>query len=316
MAASLAPSSLAIPYSEPLAQAIPLIANELATLSLETVQADRQWLAIRLLENDVYVRSLVSPAVLAIVTQQQHAISQVLSEETDILLADARYRFIREVVTQCVVKTTGRISQWTRRIDNIVLHRVLGNPFFLFVMYCMFIFAINIGGVFQDFFDISSNTLFVDGLAHGLRRLGAPDGVIALLAEGVGKGINTHVDFCACHWRLILFLAFLEDSGYMARAAFVVDRLMRAIGLPGKSFVPMIVGFGCNVPAVLATRTLDNKRDRILTIMMSPFMSCGARLAIYAVFTAAFFPCGWSECRVCVVRHWYCDGHVNRIGVA
>ena len=91
---------------------------------------------------------------------------------------------------------------------------------------------------------------------------------------------------------MFLFLAFLEDSGYMARAAFVIDRLMRALGLPGKSFVPMIVGFGCNVPSVMATRTLDNKRDRILTIMMSPFMSCGARLAIYAVFTAAFFPVG------------------------
>ena len=91
---------------------------------------------------------------------------------------------------------------------------------------------------------------------------------------------------------MFLFLSFLEDSGYMARAAFVIDRLMRALGLPGKSFVPMIVGFGCNVPSVMGARTLDNKRDRILTVMMSPFMSCGARLAIFAVFTAAFFPKG------------------------
>jgi ferrous iron transport protein B len=160
------------------------------------------------------------------------------------------------------------------------------------VMYCMFLFAINVGGAFQDFFDISSNTIFVGGLAHILSYLHTPMWLTALLANGIGRGINTTVTFIPVIGAMFLFLAFLEDSGYMARAAFVVDRGMRALGLPGKSFVPMIVGFGCNVPAVMATRTLENKRDRILTVMMSPFMSCGARLAIYAVFTAAFFPVG------------------------
>jgi ferrous iron transport protein B len=119
-----------------------------------------------------------------------------------------------------------------------------------------------------------------------------PNWLIALLTQGVGKGINTTITFIPVIGAMFLFLSFLEDSGYMARAAFVVDRLMRALGLPGKSFVPMIVGFGCNVPSVMGARTLDNKRDRILTVLMSPFMSCGARLAIFAVFTAAFFPKG------------------------
>lgn len=113
-----------------------------------------------------------------------------------------------------------------------------------------------------------------------------------MVLAGLGKGINTTVTFIPVLAAMFLFLSILETSGYMARAAFIVDRAMRAIGLPGKAFVPMIVGFGCNVPAVMAARTLDNRKDRILTVMMSPFMSCSARLAIYAVFTALFFPVG------------------------
>lgn len=249
------------------------------------------WLATRLLEDDVYARGLVSEAILLQVTSLQKQIHLALNEDADILLADARYRFIHDLMQRCVVRGE-KTRTWTERIDKVILNRVLGIPVFLAVMYCMFLFAINIGGAFQDFFDISSNTIFVDGVATVLTNLHAPSWLIALLANGVGKGINTTITFIPVIGAMFLALAFLEDSGYMARAAFVIDRLMRALGLPGKSFVPMIVGFGCNVPSVMAARTLENKRDRILTVMMSPFMSCGARLAIYAVFTAAFFPVG------------------------
>jgi len=145
---------------------------------------------------------------------------------------------------------------------------------------------------FKTFFDISSSTIFVDGFATLLQAIHTPHWLVALLAHGAGRGINTTLTFVPVIGSMFLLLAFLESSGYMARAAFVVDRAMRFMGLPGKSFVPMIVGFGCNVPGIMAARTLENQRDRILTIMMSPFMSCGARLAIYAVFTAAFFPIG------------------------
>jgi len=179
----------------------------------------------------------------------------------------------------------------------------------------MFFFAINIGGAFQDFFDIGSDTIFVEGLAKFLMSLGVPTWLTALLANGVGKGINTTLTFIPVIGAMFIFLAFLEDSGYMARAAFVVDRFMRMLGLPGKSFVPMVVGFGCNVPGVMAARTMENKRDRILTVMMSPFMSCGARLAIYAVFTAAFFPGGWTEYYFRVVYNRYCHGNTDRIDV-
>lgn len=250
------------------------------------------WLATRLLEDDVYANNLVDPITRETTKTWQQKIRTELNEDADILLADARYQFIQQIMSQCLNKNSQPKITWTERIDRIMLNRALGIPIFLSMMYLTFFFAINIGGAFQDFFDIGSDTIFVDGAAHLMGQMNFPTWLIALLANGVGKGINTTITFIPVIGAMFLFLAFLEDSGYMARAAFVVDRLMRALGLPGKSFVPMIVGFGCNVPAVMAARTLENKRDRILTVMMTPFMSCGARLAIFAVFTAAFFPHG------------------------
>jgi ferrous iron transport protein B len=267
-----------------LAAAVPVSAQKNNTLS-------PQWLAMRLLEEDNYVSQLV-PGMQALVREQQTAIQRATGEEADILLADARYRYIGQLLQQCLSRTAVATSTWTARIDSIVLNRAVGIPIFLGIMYLLFVFAINIGGAFQDFFDIGSQTIFVDGFAYLLENIGAPTWLTALLANGIGKGLNTTITFIPVIGSMFLFLALLEDSGYMARAAFVIDRFMRALGLPGKAFVPMIVGFGCNVPAVMGARTLENKRDRILTIMMTPFMSCGARLAIFAVFTTAFFPRG------------------------
>jgi ferrous iron transport protein B len=175
-------------------------------------------------------------------------------------------------------------------IDHVVLSRVWGIPLFLAVMYLMFVFTINIGGAFIDFFDGVATALFVDGLGTLLTSLGAPDLLRLLLADGIGGGLTVVATFIPIIASLYIFLSALEDSGYMARAAFVMDRFMRSIGLPGKAFVPLIVGFGCNVPAVMATRTLENDRERKLTILMNPFMSCGARLPVYVLFAAAFFP--------------------------
>ncbi len=249
-------------------------------------------LALRLLEDDVGAARQVATDTLTEVNRHKTLITAQLGEDADIILADARYKHIDALLARCVSVAAVRRSTWTARIDSIVLNRVLGMPIFLAVMYLLFVFAINVGGAFQDFFDLSTQTIFVDGLAYALSHCGAPAWLTALLANGLGKGINTTVTFIPVIGAMFLFLAFLEDSGYMARAAFVVDRLMRALGLPGKAFVPMIVGFGCNVPAIMATRTLENKRDRILTVMMSPFMSCGARLAIFAAFTSIFFAKG------------------------
>jgi ferrous iron transport protein B len=159
-------------------------------------------------------------------------------------------------------------------------------------MYAMFLFTINLGGVFQDFFEITSSTVFVDGLGHVMAALGLPAWLVTIVAKGAGGGITTVSTFIPIIGALFLFLSVLEDTGYMARAAFVMDRFMKGLGLPGKSFVPMMVGFGCTVPAVMATRTLENQRDRVLTAVMSHFMSCGARLPVFALFGAAFFSTG------------------------
>ena len=210
----------------------------------------------------------------------------------DVLLADARYQKIHELVTSVQRKRSDASENFTAKLDRIVLHRFWALPIFFGVMYLMFLFAINIGGAFQDFFDISTDTIFVQGVAWLMQQIHAPNWLIAILANGIGKGINTTLTFIPVIAAMFFFLSLLETSGYMARAAFVVDKVMRVLGLPGKSFVPMIVGFGCNVPAIMAARTLDSERDRLLTVMMSPFMSCSARLAIYAVFVAAFFPSG------------------------
>jgi ferrous iron transport protein B len=177
-------------------------------------------------------------------------------------------------------------------IDRVVLNRWLGIPIFLAVMYLMFVFTINIGSAFIDFFNIAVGAVFVDGLRQVLTGIGTPQWLTVLLADGTGGGIQTVATFIPVIGFLFLFLSYLEDSGYMARAAFVMARFMRFVGLPGKSFVPMLVGFGCNVPAIMATRTLENPRDRLMTIIMNPFMSCGARLPVYALFAAAFFPLG------------------------
>ena len=219
--------------------------------------------------------------------------SQVaIAPDQDLILADAVYQKIHTIVSEVQSKRSDASEYFTERLDRIVLHRYFAFPIFLGVMYCMFLFAINIGGVFQDFFDIASQAIFVDEVGELLQQINAPQWLIALLANGVGRGINTTITFAPVIASMFFFLALLESSGYMSRAAFVVDKMMRRLGLPGKAFVPMIVGFGCNVPAIMAARTLDSERDRILTVMMAPFMSCSARLAIYAVFVAAFFPTG------------------------
>ncbi|MBT4891105.1 MAG: ferrous iron transport protein B, partial [Rhodospirillales bacterium] len=213
-------------------------------------------------------------------------------EDADILIADGRYDFAN-MLTQHVVTKSGVVDRnLSDPIDQIVLNRWLGLPIFLALMYLMFTFSVNVGGAFIDFFDIAAGTLFVDGVKELLTTMAAPDWLKVLLADGLGGGIQVVATFIPIIGTLYLFLSVLEDTGYMARAAYLMDRYMRVIGLPGKAFVPLIVGFGCNVPAIMASRTLEEQRDRTLTVMMTPFMSCGARLAVYALFAAAFFPSG------------------------
>jgi ferrous iron transport protein B len=177
----------------------------------------------------------------------------------------------------------------SERIDSVVLNRWLGIPFFLLMIYLMFTIAVNMGAVFIDFFDILFDAVFVDGSTWLLQQISSPEVVITLVAQGLGGGVTLVATFIPVIGFLYLCLSVLEDSGYMSRAAFVIDRLMGSIGLPGNAFVPLIVGFGCNVPAIMAARSLGRDSDRLMTIAMAPFMSCGARLTVYALFAATFF---------------------------
>ncbi|WP_373540909.1 Fe(2+) transporter permease subunit FeoB [Chamaesiphon sp.] len=252
--------------------------------------ANARWFGLNLLQYDDRHLPDLGQDVLRRIGEHRHRIHQTLGEDTDLLIADSRYTWIRQLI-QGVCERTNIVKQTVSdKIDRVVLNRWLGIPIFLAVMYLMFLVSINLGGAFIDLFDLGMGTIFVDGTAHLLAQVNAPGWLIGILANGVGGGIQVTSTFIPQIGLLFVFLALLEDSGYLARAAFVMDRLMQFVGLPGKSFVPMMVGFGCNIPGIMATRTLENRRDRLMTVMMNPFMSCGARLPVYALFCAAFFP--------------------------
>jgi len=283
--------SVKINYAAALEQAIEDISPKLLGIANQH-HCDLRWLAVRLLEDDTLAKQFAGKTLMPIVAGLQRRVEIETDDEIDILAADARYGFVNELIQGAVCKLNEVSRHTTEKIDNIVLNRFLGIPVFLSVMYAMFMFTINIGSAFVDFFDQSAGALLVDGLGLVLAEIHLPQWLIVLITKGIGGGIQVVATFIPIIGFLFIFLSALEDSGYMARAAFVMDRFMRMIGLPGKSFVPMIVGFGCNVPAIMATRTLENQRDRILTNLMNPFMSCGARLPVYALFAAAFFPVG------------------------
>ncbi|MEE4485086.1 Fe(2+) transporter permease subunit FeoB [Serratia ficaria] len=270
----------------------PLLLEEVATLSdampqrLPTEQ--RRWLALQMLEGDIYSHSLAGPAT-ALLPAARQALQRQRQEDPALVIADARYQSIALLCDAVSNSQQALPNRLTELLDKVILNRWLGVPIFLLVMYLMFLLAINIGGALQPIFDIGSAAIFIQGIQWLGYTLHFPEWLTIFLAQGVGGGINTVLPLVPQIGMMYLFLSFLEDSGYMARAAFVMDRLMQALGLPGKSFVPLIVGFGCNVPSIMGARTLDAQRERLITIMMAPFMSCGARLAIFAVFAAAFF---------------------------
>jgi ferrous iron transport protein B len=250
--------------------------------------ANRRWLALKMLEGER--GHGVSERLRREALQAAEWAGAHFGQDIALAIADSRYTHAHAVAQAVLGGNRATSVTWSDRIDALVLGRWTGIPLFMAVMYLMFLFTINVGGAFIDFFDGVAGTLFVDGFGTLITAMGGPDWLRMLLADGAGSGLQVVATFIPIVTALYLFLSVLEDSGYMARAAFVMDRSMRAIGLPGKAFVPLIVGFGCNVPAIMATRTLENERERKLTILMNPFMSCGARLPVYALFAAAFFP--------------------------
>ncbi|WP_295097974.1 Fe(2+) transporter permease subunit FeoB [uncultured Fibrobacter sp.] len=278
------PLPKAVKHSEVLEKLIEEIAVPLKPVA-DKLGASPRWTAVQYLEHSGRVLELADELGVEI---PHDKIEEDLGEEVEFALADSRYSYARDIAKAVIRDNTNKRTR-TDKLDKLFLNRILGIPLFLIAMYLVFWFAVKVGSAFIDFFDILFGGIFVDGMTELLTKVGAPGVVVALLANGIGTGIQTVSTFIPVIFFMFLCLSFLEDSGYMSRAAFVADRFMRFLGLPGKAFVPMIVGFGCSVPALMGTRTLENKRERFLTLFLVPFMSCGARLPVYALFGAAFF---------------------------
>lgn len=263
---------------------------------LPALQRDNlRWLAVKLLENeaDIVARVRALPGSQDVI-EQAHAgrrrISQIYGDEADIAIADARYGYINGLTRQ--VLDTSQVDRYTLtdRIDRIVTNRILGLPIFLLVMYVIFKLVVDVSTPFTDWIDATISGPISSWLVNLLTLIHAPEWLQSLMVDGVIAGVGGVLVFLPSLFVLYFFLTLLEDSGYMARAAFVMDRVMSFLGLHGKSFIPLILGFGCAVPAIYATRTLENRRDRLATGLLVPLMSCSARLPVYVVFGLAFFP--------------------------
>lgn len=251
-----------------------------------------RWLAIKLLEGDTEVRKQVgNEQLIDMADEAARHLESLLGDSPEALIADRRYGFISGACQEAVRSTVESRHNLSDQIDSVVTNRLLGLPIFLGLMYAVFHLTFTIGDPLMGWIEAGFEWL---GLAvGGLWAEGSESLLRSLLVDGIIGGVGGVLVFLPNILLLFLAIAVLEDSGYMARAAFLMDRLMHKIGLHGKSFVPMLIGFGCSVPAIMATRTLESRRDRLTTMLVVPLMSCGARLPIYALIIPAFFPRVW-----------------------
>lgn len=255
---------------------------------------DPRWLAIKLLEgeNDLVTRVEALDGGSAVLDTTRDARKRLLNSTPNGLefaIADRRYAFVSHVVEEIGPCPETSVESSSERIDRIVTHPLLSLPIFFGVMYVVFNLVVNVSTPYLDWIDAAFNGPITRWAASLLSLLRAPAWLQGLILDGVIAGVGGVLIFIPGLFFLFLCIGFLEDSGYLARAAVVMDRFMSFLGLRGKSFVPMILGFGCAVPAIYATRTLENKRDRILTSLLIPLMSCSARMPVYVVFGLAFF---------------------------
>lgn len=279
--------SVVIDYGEHLE---PLIAQ--ISSRLEGIVDGRyplRWLAVKLLENDEDVINLLQGlpsgnTLTALVERERSKLKAKLGEDLEIIIAEHRYRFAGELYRQ-VTKVKGMETESiSDKIDSLLTHRLLGLPIFFGIMWLLFNFVFLIGDYPKDWIEKSFAWLG-SSVAFYL-----PDGDLkALIQDGIIGGVGGVLTFLPNILLLFLGISLLEDTGYMTRAAFVMDRVMRGVGLHGKSFIPLLLGFGCGVPAVMGTRTLENPRDRMVTILIAPLMSCSARLPVYTLLIGAFF---------------------------
>jgi len=251
-----------------------------------------RWSAIKLLEQDEDItKQIRSREIIDTVKNSIEHLKSIFGDEPEVVMADRRYGYISGACQETIRTTVESRHGYSDMIDAIVTNRILGLPIFLILMYVVFFLTFKIGKHPMDWLE-----MFFDWAGTEVSSLwpaGSESWLKSLLVDGIISGVGGVLVFLPNILLLFLAIAMLEDSGYMARAAFVMDRIMHKIGLHGKSFIPMLIGFGCSVPAIMATRILENRRNRITTIMVIPLMSCGARLTIYALIIPAFFPDKW-----------------------
>ncbi len=269
--------------------------NELSEFIREKTSAELpyhiRWIAIKLLENDRIVKDRVlestnphGEAILQQAELKREHLREFFDEEPEIVMTDHRYGFIAGIVKEVLKTVTKQRVDVSRQIDQVLTNRLLGLPIFVFFIWAMFQLTFSLGAYPMDWIDAGVGWL---GVSAG-RIL--PEGLFAdLIVNGIIAGVGSVAIFLPNILILFFCIALFEDTGYMARAAFLMDKVMHLIGLHGKSFIPMLMGFGCNVPAIMATRTLESEKDRILTILINPMMSCAARLPVYILLAGAFF---------------------------
>ena len=249
-----------------------------------------RFLAIKLLENDRQVEDIVRKLgncadILAERDVCQKEIQQEIDEDSESAITDAKYGYVQGAMKETFQKIYKYKRLMTKRIDAVVTHQVWGYPIFLLLMYLMFFCTFNIGQYPMDWIDAG-----VEWLGEWVGAW-MPDGPLKdLIVDGIISGVGGVIVFLPNIMILYAFISWMEDSGYMARAAFIMDKIMHRMGLHGKSFIPMIMGFGCNIPAIMATRTIEDRKSRLITMLITPLMSCSARLPVYIIIISAFFP--------------------------
>lgn len=261
---------------------------EKAIREIKELEAVPRLLAIKLLENDKRLAAdLKNTKTHEIIGHENELISDMGT-----YIAEKRYSFIKSAVKAAVTKNgVNRQAKRTQKIDMIVNHPIFAIPIFIIIMFLIFRITFGtFGSTLSDWVDALFNVHFAGFVSSCFGKWNVSQFLTSLVVNGIIAGIGGVIAFFPQIMLLFLFLSFLENSGYMARTAFIIDKLFVKAGLSGKSFVPMIMGFGCSVPAIMSVRTLENERDRKLTLLLIPFMSCGAKMPVYAVFTAAFFP--------------------------
>ena len=253
-----------------------------------------RWLAIKLLEEDEKLvrqikATLKGKEILSYVQSCRQALENKIGENLDSYIIAKRYEFIHDVISQSVQRPQTGNDLLTDKIDRIVTHNILGIPIFAAIMWLVFTFTFIFSEPLVEIVETGFSTLS-ELLLAALTGIGALEIFISIVVDGIVSGLGSVLSIVPVLFLLFIAIAMLEDSGYMARIAYVMDKPMRMMGLSGKAFVPLLRGFGCNVPAVMATRTIENKRDRLITILANPFISCSARLPVYVLFTSVFFP--------------------------